>query len=377
MSNVYIDFYEKHKISPVRQNISDYELHYLRRKNLYRQLGVPLLAFNGSEILEIGAGSGYNVLPYFTHGNAKHVDIVEPNSTGFNDIKKLFKEFSISTDKYACINCMIEDYNVDKVYDIIIAEGFIQHLDNPQDILKRLEKFMHRDSIIIITCSDEIGLYVEKTKRLVAQYLIKDIEDFKEKIQKLVDIFSPQLSTLSGMSRLPEDWVKDQLLNPCVICKHLFTLKEAINFYKDRFDVLGSSQNIFTDYSWYKDLQNDYKKAYMEQYDKKKVNFLFASNQEEIIMSLEESQVLEVQIGKINALSRIIELENNWSLLDDFVNEIEVLNKGIDNTKLKNYNNEAITIINTMKEKSLNFAEFPNFFSSFGKTQQYISFIKQ
>lgn len=379
MRNGYLEFYEKYRISPVRQDISNYELHCLRRKNLYRQLGIPLLAFNGSEILEVGAGSGHNALPYFTHGNAKHVDIVEPNSTGFNDIRKLFEDYSIDSDKYSCINCLLEDYNTDKLYDIVIAEGFVQHLENAVHILELLEKFTHRDSIIIITCSDEIGFYVEKTKRLVAQYLVKDIENFEEKTKKLVELFSPQLSALSGggMSRLPEDWVKDQLLNPCVVCKHLLSLKEAINFYNDRFDVLGSSQNIFTDYSWYKDLKYDYKKSYMEQYDKKKVNFLFSSIQEENIISLEESEVLDAQICKVNALSRVIELENDWDLLKEFVSEVKILSEILNNKNLENYNNEVVTILNNIKENEINFKEYPYFFNSFGKTQQYISFVKK
>jgi hypothetical protein len=57
MKNDFIKYYGEHNISPVRQNIDDIELHYERRKKLYRQCGIPTIAFRDAEILEIGPGA--------------------------------------------------------------------------------------------------------------------------------------------------------------------------------------------------------------------------------------------------------------------------------------------------------------------------------
>ena len=58
MCNNYLKFYGENHISPVRQDINDLKVHYLRREKLYRQCGIPVMAFRDKEILEIGPGGG-------------------------------------------------------------------------------------------------------------------------------------------------------------------------------------------------------------------------------------------------------------------------------------------------------------------------------
>lgn len=58
MENNYIEYYGKHDISPVKQDIKDIEVHYNRRKKLYRQCGIPAIAFRNAKILEVGPGGG-------------------------------------------------------------------------------------------------------------------------------------------------------------------------------------------------------------------------------------------------------------------------------------------------------------------------------
>ena len=58
MNNLFVDFYGKHNISPVHQDIGDFDLHLLRRAKLYRQLGMPIILYKNAYILEIGPGGG-------------------------------------------------------------------------------------------------------------------------------------------------------------------------------------------------------------------------------------------------------------------------------------------------------------------------------
>lgn len=58
MANDYLEYYGKHHISPVKQDIEDISLHYERRKKLYRQCGIPIITFRNAEILEAGPGGG-------------------------------------------------------------------------------------------------------------------------------------------------------------------------------------------------------------------------------------------------------------------------------------------------------------------------------
>lgn len=56
MQNEILDFYEEHEISPVHADENDYLLRVKKRKNLYRQLGVPVQALKGSKVIEFGTG---------------------------------------------------------------------------------------------------------------------------------------------------------------------------------------------------------------------------------------------------------------------------------------------------------------------------------
>lgn len=68
VKNKFIEYYGKYGISPVKQDIGEINLHYARREKLYRQLGIPCIAFEGKRILEVDPGSGYNTLAYFFLG---------------------------------------------------------------------------------------------------------------------------------------------------------------------------------------------------------------------------------------------------------------------------------------------------------------------
>lgn len=66
--NPFLNYYSKYSISPVKQDVRDVNLHYKRREKLYRQLGIPPLFFDKKTILEVGPGSGYNTLAFFSWG---------------------------------------------------------------------------------------------------------------------------------------------------------------------------------------------------------------------------------------------------------------------------------------------------------------------
>lgn len=72
-SNKFIEYYGAHEISPVKQDLSDLELHYAKREKLYRQLGIPCITFDQKKILEIGPGSGYNTLAFFAWGGGMYL----------------------------------------------------------------------------------------------------------------------------------------------------------------------------------------------------------------------------------------------------------------------------------------------------------------
>ena len=70
MSETILEYYRKQGISTEHGVDEDWDKHIKRRKKLYRQLGIPVLAIKGSSILEIGPGGG-GTIPFRCLQNGK------------------------------------------------------------------------------------------------------------------------------------------------------------------------------------------------------------------------------------------------------------------------------------------------------------------
>lgn len=128
-------------------------------------------------------------------------ELVEANKTGIEETRRLFKERNITDDSYALHESRIEDYKTEKQYDIVIAEGFLQHLPNQKEVIHKLKSLVNNNGLIVITCADEVSVFVEAVKRLYATVFAGNTTDFGEKVKILCNVFEPQLKMLPGVSR--------------------------------------------------------------------------------------------------------------------------------------------------------------------------------
>lgn len=378
MNNNFFEFYGEKNISPVKQDISNIEIHYARRKKLYRQLGLPIIAFRDKQILEVGPGGGYNTLAFF-HWNANHIDLVEYNKKGIEDMNELFNSQHIPPNKYTIYQTMIESYQTKKNYDIIIAESFLQFLPNQKDIINKLKSLAASNGIIVVTCSDDICFFIEQMKRLIAHAISKDITDYQKKVTYLAKIFKKQLKTLRGVSRSAEDWVQDQLLNPAGANENSLSVWDAIHLFGDDYDVLGASPNMFTDYSWYKDIWYDYKKDFYKQFEEKNCTLILA-NMEEKKLNLEQNKYLKKQMKEIKADSIQYENSFDYKYIEKIISRIFTIKEELAllDENLEIIISEILEILEQLKFNTLiQFDKYPHFFSAFGRTQQYLSMVKK
>lgn len=372
MNNKYLEFYGEHNISPVHQNVDGLQK---RRKNLYRQLGIPWQCLTGKEVLEFGPGGGMNALALL-EGGIGHIDLIEPNRTGREEIEELYSLKGISKNRYDIFPDIMEDYKADKQYDFVIAEMFIMHLENWKDCLRILKKYCKRDSIVITTCADEIGFYVERIKRYIAHYSVRNIAHYEQKRDCLIEMFEPQIRTLGAGTRTAKDWVEDQLFNEATLCEHLMNMKDAITEFEDDFEILGASQNIFTDYSWYKDVDYDYIREYKKQYDRKKHMLLLAGEDNETIRSIEANEKLWKACSEVNLLIRKQEMSNEYNI-DEMKVVIEKVSQLADNLVIADFNHQSIEILERLQYGTVDLTEYPLWCKCFGKSSQYISFVKR
>lgn len=378
--NESVRFYQEHNFAPTINIQEDQNTFWEKRKKLYRQLGIPLLCIEGKDVIEFGASCGENSLPLVTgFGNAKrgvrHIDIVEPNESGRSAIRELFERNGISSDRYTLYSDTLESFSTKKKYDIIIAEQFLQHSTNWQDCLLVLKNCARQNSIIIITCADSIGLYVELMKRYVGSCMVSSLETFDAKTQKLIELFEGHLNLLKGMNKTHKGYILDMFFDDFILNGAQMNMIDAIEFFKGQFDVLGASQNIFTDYSWYKDLEYDYISDYKKQYQQKKHMFMFAGEADETLRTSGENELLEKAIEQAIKFEARCERQEEIDI-EEWDRILDNVTKVANSEKMAQFNSEIIDILKKIRsEESIDLTQYSIFANSFGKTSQYLSFV--
>ena len=83
-------YYNKHKISPVRQDIKSIKSFFSKRALLYKRMGINENYFFNKNILEIGPGPGLNAL-YISSLLPKKYTLLDAGEESVNLIKKILK----------------------------------------------------------------------------------------------------------------------------------------------------------------------------------------------------------------------------------------------------------------------------------------------
>lgn len=369
--NKYLEFYEKYKISPVVQNIENFQKHIKRRTNLYRQLGVTPLSFKEKDILEIGPGGGYNAIVTYTY-EPKTYTLVEPNTTGFNELKSNFEKINQGNVEF--YNCMLEDFNSGKQYDIIMCEGLIPGLSNKEDFIEKVLKLLKPNGIFILTTADQISMFFEMIRKYMANILIEDCSSIEQKVKVLVDSFSTHLDTLDGMTRSHEDWCLDNLIGDAVY-EHSFSINDAISLMRNEFHLLGSSPDLFSNYYWYKELPTDiveYNQIFEEQFFGLWHTFLDYRCINQVRESDKNKELAQYCLDFINK----IKSNQPKSEMVELLKKIRAnLENDVKKITLDSLDEVIFTLQEDFNEESI--SKMKSFKSAFGRGQSYISFVKE
>ncbi len=252
----YIDFYKKHKIAPVSQDITDLQKHFSRRRALYRSLGMLPGYFKDKALLEFGPGCGHNALFTKSLSPRKYV-LVDANPVGLAATKSLLKKYPLGSNKCEVVESLIEEYRSEDLFDVVFCENLIPYQLAPLDFLKHVASFVRPGGVLIITCQDSVSLLSEILRNLIRILVVDPEDSMEKKLEILRPIFIPHLASLKNMTRPIDDWILDQAIQP--ITGDLMPIQEAIQALDSEFEIYGSSPEFLMDWRWYKAIPEDNK----------------------------------------------------------------------------------------------------------------------
>lgn len=373
--NPLLQFYQDNKISPVHQNIENFRIHLLRREKLYRRLGIPPVLFGGKNILEIGPGGGYNALAYFSW--QARVDFIEPNPRAQEELVHLLNQYGVEQNRWSLFPGKIEDYPEGKKYDVVIIEGVIPGTYNRQEILGKIFELINPGGAAVVTCVDEISLFFEVLKRLIAFMVTADQPNLTDKIKILSQAFASHLKKLKYASRPVEDWVTDQFLNPA-IHGELFSIADCIEEFGSQFELLGCSPSMFTDLSWYKDIDFDFTQSIARQFLRKR-HTLLLWNMEISERDAGLNKKLYQACASVRKLVEEYECRQLPGIIQDiikYLHKIIIITNDLDG-QIAAAINEVIIMLEENKISAVQVANAADFAGAFGRGQQYVSMVRK
>jgi len=374
--SAYLNFYGKHAIAPVHQDIRNLNDHFRRRKFLYHYLGIPEGLISEKSIIEFGPGIGHNAL-YISSLKPKKYTLVDGNITSIEECKKNIKQYYPDSDYHQFIYSRIEDFSSAERYDIVLCEGVITHQPQPEMFAQHVAGFAKPGGVTVITTADYVSVFAEVLRRVMCVFFVEGDASIEEKTSRLTQVFSEHLKTLPGMSRLHEDFILDNMIHPWTT--RLFSIKDAITGLSNEHDVLGSSPRFITDWRWYKSVSIDevsINEKAIDLYLRSVVNFIDYRVED---LAIDQKAAYDVCQYCEEIYWAAVDVTEKWSMenyqkiaaaclpVRDLIKKVSPLTaESI---------NEAIEFF---KNPSENFNLRSTAFKSwFGRGQQYLSFVKR
>jgi ubiquinone/menaquinone biosynthesis C-methylase UbiE len=249
----YLDYYAQNRIIPVNQDLSDLASHLRRRSILYHLLHIPPAVIRGRRVLEIGPGTGDNAI-YTASLLPDTYTLIDGNPYSIVSLCERIKDTRYSFGRIRNLQYVETDflnYRDDRLYDLVLCEGVIPAQDNCRAFLKHAASYVDHGGILVITTLSATSILADICRRLVKPIFSQKIATSAKLVDELVAFFVPHLETLPGRSRVPRDWIMDNILQPWPQTT-IFTIENALDTLDNEFDLYGTSPQFVQDFRWYK-----------------------------------------------------------------------------------------------------------------------------
>ena len=273
----HLEFYRQHGIAPVSYDLSSLDAHFERRAALYNKLGLSALAFSGSNVLEVAAGTGHNSL-YLAAQRPALLVLLEPNPTAIEHIDATYAEYGDRFSAPHVVTEKLEDFSPGRQFDIVICENWLGTSPHELGLLDKLSGMVRPGGVLVITTVSPIGFVPNLIRRFLANFIAPPALSFEERTRIIEAAYTPHLRTLGSMTRNATDWVHDNMMNPAYFALCLSS-PLALARLGSAFEALGTYPSFVEDWRWFKQLHGEARRInahFLDQYWHKCHNFLDA-----------------------------------------------------------------------------------------------------
>ena len=257
-----LGYYQAHTINPVPIALDDdraWRVHCAKRANLYRHLGVPVGLVRGRRVVEFGCNSGENALVLAAQG--ARLTLVEPHAEVLPRLHELFDRFGLHDRVDAVANTDIAGFADPGPFDVVLAEGFLNCLDDRDAALAKLCGLLRAGGVGVVSFDDRYGHLLEVVRQLLyrAACRFAGIEDPRAQsgLSLAERLFAEEFAALAA-SRPFCAWWEDVLNNPFVAARYFWSYAQVVDLV-DRAGcaVLSTSPrwSLVDHYRWYKALE--------------------------------------------------------------------------------------------------------------------------
>lgn len=245
----FLDFYNSGNIIPVNQSNYKTKQFLAKREFLYSQLGLPLYFLRNSDVLEVGAGGGYNAVATARYG-LDSMTLVDGSRAGFALLEKRSVERAFNARRLKLIHEDFTQLRLDKEFDVCICEGTIPGQNEPQRFVRKVASNVRLGGYLIITCTTPSSVLSEIFRRVLYPAILHVHEEKSLRICE--SLFLRHLRTLSVKTRSVKDWVQDSIVHPWERGRYVYGVSDAVKHLGNTFEFVHALPSISRELGWYK-----------------------------------------------------------------------------------------------------------------------------
>lgn len=179
-----------------------------------------ILKYEDLKVLDVGCSNGFKTKMLFDkYDNITHITGIDIDNNAINEATDIFRE----NKKYKFELKSIDELDYNSKYDIIYLSYVLQHLEEPQKVLKKLRNLLTDKGIIIIKVPDDSFKFCYPDK--------------KDLLHKIFNLYENQIMKKQDITKYTDRYIGKKVYNYLVESDY-----NNIKLYYSISDTIGKTQ---------------------------------------------------------------------------------------------------------------------------------------